>query len=229
MLQNRRTFLAFASAAVVAARINPPLEARAAQATAPAMPAKEGLAQLLAGNARFAEGRPVCKPATARRAELAQKQSPFAIVLGCSDSRVPVEAVFDREPGDIFTIRVAGNFADTNGIGSIEYATAVLKAPLLIVLGHSTCGAVKAAVDFVKSDTVAPGNIQQLALAIAPAARATRGEPGDWVANAIQANVRMTADRLRSTGPILDKAVKDGSLTVVGAVYDLHSGKVTLV
>ncbi|MGZ3504924.1 MAG: carbonic anhydrase [Vulcanimicrobiaceae bacterium] len=229
MLQNRRVFLARVGAAAMTVRVSLPLDAAAAPAQPPAISAKDALSELLAGNLRFANGTPVCKPTTARRAELAQGQNPFAIILGCSDSRVPVETIFDHEPGDIFTVRVAGNFADTNGIGSIEYGTAVLKAPLLIVLGHASCGAVKAATEYVKSGTVAPGHIQDLVLALTPAARAARERPGDWLANAVEANVRMTVSALEATPPIIDKAVKDGTLTIAGGVYDLHSGRVRML
>jgi len=101
------------------------------------------LAALMAGNARFVAGNPRCVPATARRTELANGQAPFAAVLGCSDSRVPVETIFDHDPGDVFVVRVAGNFVTDTGLGSLEYSVAVLKSELIMVLGHSSCGAVK--------------------------------------------------------------------------------------
>src|SRR5581483_6066968 len=105
------------------------------------------LKNLMDGNARFVAETPITgRPLMDRVRELAKGQSPFATVLGCSDSRVPVETVFDHEPGDIFVIRIAGNFVDDSGLGSIEYAVAVLKSPLVMVLGHTSCGAVKAAI-----------------------------------------------------------------------------------
>jgi carbonic anhydrase len=184
---------------------------------------------LLAGNARFASGQPLCLPATARRAELANGQAPFAAVLGCSDSRVPVEAIFDHNPGDIFAVRVAGNFVDDAGLGSLEYAVAVLKSSLVLVLGHSNCGAVSSAVKYVKEGTVAPGHIQGIVQAIAPAAKAVKGEHGDWMANTVVENVRMNMAALTARSTILADAVKAGTITIHGGVYDLHSGKVTIV
>ncbi|MBV8149544.1 MAG: carbonic anhydrase, partial [Candidatus Eremiobacteraeota bacterium] len=143
------------------------------------------------GNARFVAGTSACGPLTARRLELTQGQSPFAIVLGCSDSRVPIETVFDQNPGHIFAVRLAGNFVDENGLGSIEYGVAVLKAPLIVVLGHGSCGAVGATVAFVEEGTSQPGHIQGLVKAIEPAATATKGQPGDWLSNAIAENVKL--------------------------------------
>lgn len=183
------------------------------------------LAALMAGNARFVAGTPRCVPATARRTELANGQAPFAAVLGCSDSRVPVETIFDHDPGDVFVVRVAGNFVTDTGLGSLEYAVAVLKSELIMVLGHSACGAVKAATQAVKGETF-PGHIQALATAIEPAAKATKGQAGDWVANAIAENVRMNARALLAQSTILADAHAAGKIAIVGAVYDLHTGKV---
>ncbi len=186
---------------------------------------KSHLAALMAGNARFAAGTSHCTPATARRAELANGQAPFVAVLGCSDSRVPVETIFDHDPGDVFTVRVAGNFATDTGLGSLEYAVAVLKTELIMVLGHSACGAVKAATQAVKGETF-PGHIQALATAIEPAAKATEGMSGDWLANAIAENVRMTVKALTAQSNILADAHAAGTIAIVGAFYDLHTGKV---
>ena len=186
------------------------------------------LTALMAGNARFVAGTPQCVAATARRTELANGQAPFAAVLGCSDSRVPVETIFDHDPGDVFVVRVAGNFVTDTGLGSLEYAVAVLKSELIIVLGHSSCGAVKAATQAFKGETF-PGHIQGLATAIEPAAQATKGQAGDWVANATTENVRMNAHALLAQSSILSEAHAAGKITIVGAVYDLHTGKVNLL
>ncbi len=188
------------------------------------MNASGSLKALLQGNARFVAGTPACLPATVKRAQLASGQAPFAAVLGCSDSRVPVETVFDHEPGDIFVVRVAGNFAEAAGTGSLEYAVAVLKSTLVMVLGHSSCGAVKAATQFVGSGTTFPGHIQGIAKAIAPSAKATQHSGGDWVHNAIIANVHANVAKLKADPIIAVKGVE-----IVGAVYDLASGKVSLV
>ncbi|HEY9181367.1 MAG TPA: carbonic anhydrase, partial [Candidatus Baltobacteraceae bacterium] len=161
--------------------------------------------------------------------ELASGQSPFATVLGCADSRVPVETVFDHEPGDIFVVRLAGNFMSEAALASIEYAVAVLKSPLVMVLGHSSCGAVKAAVDFVQTGKPLPGHMQTLAAAIEPAAKATQHRHGDWWHNAVVENVRLNAESLKNSSPILKEAVAKGQAQVAGGVYDLSNGRVTLV
>jgi carbonic anhydrase len=186
------------------------------------------LAALMTGNARFVAGTPRCVPATARRTELANGQAPFAAVLGCSDSRVPVETIFDHDPGDVFVVRVAGNFVTDTGLGSLEYSYAVLKSELFMVLGHSSCGAVKAATEALKGATF-PGHIQGLATAIEPAAKATKGQAGDWVANATAENVRMNVRAILAQSTILAEAHAAGKITIVGAVYDLHTGKVNIL
>lgn len=186
------------------------------------------LSALLAGNKRFAAGTPHCTPATSRRLELANGQAPFAAVLGCADSRVPVETIFDHDPGDIFTVRIAGNFVTPAVLGSLEYAVAVLKSELVMVLGHSACGAVKAATQSLKGETF-PGDIAGLAKAIEPAAKAAESQKGDWLANAIAENVRFNVRALSTTSKILADAHAAGKITFVGAVYDLHTGKVSVI
>lgn len=223
---NRKTFLMSTSALAAAGSIPEP--APAANAVAP-MSAHAALKNLMEGNARFAAGKPICRPVIDRVRELASGQSPFATVLGCADSRVPVETVFDHEPGDIFVVRLAGNFMSEAALASIEYAVAVLKSPLVMVLGHSSCGAVRAAVDFVKTGKPLPGHMQTLAEAIEPAAKATQHAHGDWMHNAVVENVRLNMEALRNSTPILKEAVAKGEAQVVGGVYDLSNGKVTLV
>jgi carbonic anhydrase len=202
----------------IAAGASPPMAA-----TNPA----DALERLKAGNARFVAGKPECGPLTARVAELAGGQSPFAIILGCSDSRVPVEIVFDQGPGEVFIVRVAGNYLTNDGLGSIEYSVAVLKSKLIVVLGHTSCGAVSAAVGFVKSGTRQPGHIQDLVTALEPAAKAAKGMPGDWIANAIEENVKQNVREMTARSTIVADAVKSGAVRVVGGTYDLHGGKVT--
>lgn len=186
----------------------------------------EALELLKAGNARFVAGKPECGPQTARIAELRSGQSPFAIVLGCSDSRVPIETIFDQIPGNVFVVRVAGNFVNDDGLGSIEYSVAVLKSKVILVLGHESCGAVNAAVGYVKDGTSQPGHIQNLVTAIEPAAKATKGSGGDWLANAIAENVKMNVAAMTARSTIVADAVKSGELKVAGGVYSLHSGQV---
>jgi carbonic anhydrase len=190
--------------------------------------ADEALKLLLAGNQRFVAGslKSVTQDELAqRRAELAQGQKPFAIVVCCSDSRVGPEIVFDQELGNVFVVRTAGEVLDAAGIGSIEYAVAHLGSPLLVVLGHEHCGAVAAAV----ADAKEPGQIASIVKAIRPAVARTRAEPGDPLENAVRANVQDVAAQLRRMGPVISAAVKSGRLKVTGAVCSLTSGKVELV
>lgn len=226
MATNRRAFL-LSTAGVIAGGLLP-ASSPAANEKAP-MPASDALKNLMDGNARFVAGQPRSRPSVSRVRELASGQSPFATVLACADSRVPVETLFDHEPGDIFVVRLAGNFVSDAALGSIEYATAVLKSPLVMVLGHTSCGAVKAAMDAVSDGKSFPGHIQTLADAIAPAARDSRHEPGDWWHNAVVANVRMAAERLKTATPIMGQAVQHDGVQVVGGLYDLKTGAVSLV
>lgn len=187
----------------------------------------DALAKLKAGNARFATGKPQYGPLTVRIAELASGQNPFGIVLGCSDSRVPVETIFDQVPGNIFVIRIAGNYLTDDGLGSIEYSVAVLNSKLIVVLGHSGCGAVSAAVSYVESGIVQPGHIQDFVMAISPAAKAAKERPGDWVTNAITENVERNAHALTAQSGIVHDAIESGRVQIARGVYDLHSGRVT--
>jgi carbonic anhydrase len=223
---NRRTFLFSTVGALSAAAL--PSNAFAANEKAPMSPS-DALKNLIDGNARFVAGTPRARAPMSRIRELAGGQTPFATVLACADSRVPVEIVFDHDPGDIFVVRLAGNFVSDAALGSIEYATAVLKSPLVMVLGHTSCGAVKAAVDFVRSGKTFPGQIQGIAEAIAPAVRESRHEAGDWLHNAIVANVRHATQRLKNDKPLMSEAIEHGKVHVVGGLYDLSTGHVALL
>jgi carbonic anhydrase len=178
------------------------------------------LARLLEGNRRYVEGHPQTAIATADRVELASGQRPFGVVLGCSDSRVPIEVVFDQGPGDLFVIRLAGNIVTGEVLASIEYAIEVLASQLVLVLGHSGCGAVAAAVARATDGATFPGHIGLLAEAIAPSARD---------AHPVEANARASARALTGRSSIVRAAVARGSVAVAAAVYDLHSGLVTLL
>jgi carbonic anhydrase len=174
--------------------------------SAPTLPTADSvLAELKAGNSRHVK-HAYTHPhlSAARRTELAKGQEPHAVILSCADSRVAPEIVFDKGLGDLFTIRVAGNIAGDAEIASMEYAVEHLHTPLIVVMGHQSCGAVKAAIDGGN----APGHLPTLILAIQPA-------------------VERVVDRLRSSHPILAEAVRAGKLRIVGAVYSLDSGAVT--
>ncbi|MGH7707303.1 MAG: carbonic anhydrase [Vulcanimicrobiaceae bacterium] len=190
----------------------------------------DALEALLAGNERFVAGERIHPRLTEKREALANHQNPFAVVLSCSDSRVPPELVFDCGLGALFVIRVAGNFADPIGIGSIEYAVAHFGSPLLLVMGHSGCGAITATVDSLRGHGGrAPGHIADIVDALTPATKIALEQPGDPYANAVAENVRETAKRLQEAAPILSAAVASHALRVVGGVYDLKSGRVAIL
>jgi carbonic anhydrase len=188
---------------------------------------------LFEGNQRFAKGQ-LLHPG--RRPEdfaaLAEGQAPLAIIVACADSRVAPELVFDQGIGDLFVVRVAGNAVGGAGPivkGSIEFAVAELGARLIMVLGHSQCGAVKAAIEHIDANDVLPGSIRELVDLIRPAAAQVRDKPGDKLANAIKANVKLGVQRLRELDPILSKVAKTGELKVVGATYELKTGIVEVL
>jgi carbonic anhydrase len=188
---------------------------------------------LLAGNARFVKGQ-VESPRRGPQdfAPLAKAQFPEAAVLACADSRVPPEILFDQGVGDLFVVRVAGNVVGGSGVvvkGSIEYAVAELNVPLVMVLGHSNCGAVKAALAHVEYRDRLPGAIYGLVNLISPAVARAEHEKGDKLANAIRANVELGVERLQSLDPILAQPVREGRLKIVGAIYDLATGRVEMV
>jgi len=182
--------------------------------------------RLLDGNRRYADGKPSHPNQTLeRRKQVTKGQHPFAVVLSCSDSRVPPEIIFDQGLGDLFVVRVAGNIVDDAGLGSIEYAVEHLHASLIVVLGHERCGAVEAAV----KGGEAPGRIKSLVEAIRPAVEEAKGEPGDLAENAMRANVKRVVHHLKTSKPILKQFVHKGTLTVVGARYGLDDGQVTVI
>jgi carbonic anhydrase len=208
------------------------LRAGAALAAAPAAPtmtADQALERLMAGNARYVSGATEPRDFAATRAALAEGQAPFAVILGCADSRVAPEFAFDQSRGQLFVLRVAGNTLNVDNLASMEYAVEVLGAPLIMVLGHSACGAVGAAIKAVEDNVRLPGHLPELVEPIKPAVEAARGRPGDLLTNAIKQNVALTVERVASAGPILSARVADGRIKVVGAVYDLTTGKVDLL
>jgi carbonic anhydrase len=186
----------------------------------PVVDPEAALKKLQAGNARYA-GKSMSseKPTGKARAATAQGQHPFAIVVGCADSRTSPEIIFDQNLGDLFVIRTAGNLVDDYALGSIEYAVEHLGARLIVVLGHERCGAVKAAV----AGATAPGHVGAIVKDIRPAVTAVNKGPGDVLVNAINENVYRVADKICKKAALGDKAPE---VRVVRAVYDLDSGKV---
>jgi carbonic anhydrase len=182
----------------------------------------EALRTLYEGNARFVDGKIMAPHRNLERLrEVAPKQAPFAAFLGCADSRVPIEIVFDQGFGDLFVTRIAGNVADPSIIGSLEFGTLVLGARVLFVLGHTSCGAVAAT---MKGDPV-PGQISTLYQHIRPAVKSAGGDLSAAIVN----NVKNQAEILSEASPVISALVKDGKLLVAGGVYDLSTGKVTPV
>jgi carbonic anhydrase len=191
----------------------------------PSMPADQALKLLLEGNQRFIAGKmehPNQSPA--RRDEVAKGQHPFASVLACADSRTAPEIVFDRGLGDLFTVRVAGNVADKVVIESLDYSVKHLGVRLVMVLGHTRCGAVIAAVD----GHDAPGDVGPMLSELRPAVAASKGMPGDPVLNAVRENVILIVEKL-STSAELSAMVKSGELKIVGGVYDLSTGTIDML
>lgn len=197
--------------------------------TALALSLDNPLRMLEDGNSRFTKGSPTHPNGSLGRvAETAAGQKPFAVVLTCSDSRVPPELVFYRGIGDLFVIRDAGNVTDPIVIGSIEYAVGHLHAPLVVVMGHSRCGAVEAAVSGYHGE----GHVASIIAKIEPVASGVKSAnpnlQGDGLVNAVvAANVRNSIDELLRSSKTVSQAVREGKLTVAGAVYDVSDGKVT--
>ncbi len=189
----------------------------------------DAVAMLKAGNDRFASGRSINCDLMKQVRETARQQSPFAAVVGCIDSRVPPELVFDQRIGDIFCARIAGNFANVDILGSLEFATQVAGARAIVVLGHNSCGAIKSAVDGVKM-----GNITALldnfgpALAEIGQSDGPRDSNNDKLVQKVaEANARLTAESLTSRSPIMQRLVESGNLTIAAAMHDITTGRVS--
>lgn len=189
-------------------------------------PGEEALKLLKEGNERFVMGKPVVKDISAqKRMLLSGGQKPLAYILSCSDSRVPPEIIFDQGLGDLFVIRVAGNVSDTIALGTIEYAAEHFHTSLLVVLGHSNCGAIKAAIE---GGEFSP-NVGAVIAKIAPAvkiAKARNVDEKDIIRDAVVENVRDVIKDIRSNSPVIKEMEEKGKMKIIGAVYDLESGKV---
>jgi carbonic anhydrase len=187
------------------------------------------LERLLKGNSRYAEGESRRHDFKREREALVGGQNPYAGILSCADSRIAPEYAFDSGRGDLFVCRVAGNFANEETIASMEYAVAALGVPLILVLGHDSCGAVDAAIKSLKDNTTLPGHMPSLVTAIAPAVKAVSQQGGDTLGKAIRQNVIDNVAKLSSATPILSAAVEQKKLRVVGGIYRLTDGKVDMV
>jgi len=184
------------------------------------------LQQLLEGNKRFVNTSLTHPNQDGdRRIALGSGQAPFAAVLACADSRVPPEVLFDQGLGDLFVVRVAGNILNDQLLGSLEYAAAHLNTPLIMVLGHTSCGAIGAVAEGAELE----GHIASLVPAIQPAVDKVRGMEGNLTDNAAKEVARMTAEQMRTSEPVMANLVKEGKLKIVPAFYELESGEITLL
>ena len=225
----RRRFMAGASACGCAMAFGTAAWA-ATPAHAAAMTPAEAIAALMRGNKAFVNDKPAApRISRERRLEISAGQSPFAVLVGCSDSRVSPELLFGRGLGDLFIVRIAGNSVDQTALGSIEYGVAELKCPLVMVLGHERCGAVQAAVKAVTDDQRYPGAIQDMVSPIIPAVLAAQRMPGDLVKNAVQENARRIARQLRDRSRLIGEPLQNGKLQVISAYYSLNDGSVELL
>jgi carbonic anhydrase len=194
------------------------------------IPPPEALDRLMKGNARYAANTPNERDFSHDRAERATAQYPIAAVLSCADSRVSPELLFDQGPGDVFVVRLAGNFLDDDGFASLEYAVKFLGAPLVMILGHTNCGAIDAAIKVVKERIELPGHLPELIKSIEPAVIAAHARhPSDLLAAATEENVRLNMKRLVDNEPIMTEPLAEKKLAIAGGVYDIATGKVNLL
>ncbi|MDA9436480.1 carbonic anhydrase [Bradyrhizobium sp. CCBAU 51627] len=229
---SRRSMMLFASAALAATAFGGTASAK--QAKAPPKPQNvlspdAALKRLMEGNARYVAGVSRRHDFAHEREALVGGQNPYAAVLSCADSRIAPEYAFDSARGDLFVCRVAGNFAGDETVASMEYTVSALGTPLILVLGHDSCGAVDATIKSLKDDKPLPGHIPTLVSAIAPAVKAVAQQSGDALENAIRQNVIDNVAKLKSSTPILSAAVEQGKLKVVGGIYRLRTGTVELL
>lgn len=227
---DRRDLLKLSAAGVVALGLDgAPWQARAAEGAPTALSPDDALAALKSGNERYVTQPQLCSADLAKqRSEVASHQAPWATIISCADSRVPPELIFGGHAlGELFVARNAGNLVDTATLGTVEYGAAVLGSPVIIVLAHTACGAVKAACDVVTQNATFPGAIGVMIEPILPAALAARNEPGDFTNNAAKASAKRTAGRLTAASTIIAGLAGAGKLKIAAAIYDLESGVVT--
>jgi carbonic anhydrase len=221
--------LGTAGALVAAAASMPPRPVEAGQASR-VTGVEQAMQLLQEGNRRHRAAKLAHPNQTRKRLrEVARGQHPFAVILGCSDSRVPPEIIFDRGLGDLFVIRVAGNILDNPGLGSSEYALEEFGVPLVMVLGHQRCGAVAATIEVMDKGGKVHGQITSLVEAIRPAVVRARAQPGNLLENAVRSNVALVVAQLQASSPMVADLVKQGKVKVVGARYNLETGEVAII
>jgi carbonic anhydrase len=226
----RRDLMKFGAAAAIAlATGGAPPAARAAEGAPTSLSPQEALAQLKTGNERFVSHPELCTMDLAQsRSDVAGHQAPWATIVACADSRVAPELVFGGHGvGELFVSRDAGNLINVETLGTIEYGAAVLGSPLVVILAHTACGAVKAACDVVTKNATFPGVIGRMIGPIVPAALAVRNDPGDFADNTAKESAKRTAANLPSVSKIVSDLVGAGKVKIVAAIYDLQTGVVT--
>jgi carbonic anhydrase len=229
-LATRRTFLSLAGATAVTSLL--PTSSFAEKAT----PKPENvvtpdvaMSLLVEGNRRYVAGVSKRHDFKHERDALTRGQNPYAAILSCADSRIAPEYAFDCGRGDLFVCRVAGNFANDDTIASLEYGIAVLNIPLIMVLGHGACGAIDATIKSIKDGATLPGHLPSLVTSLTPAVKAVSDQSGNLLDNAIRKNVSLNVEKLKAATPIIDKAVTDKKVRIVGGVYNLADGHVDAV
>jgi carbonic anhydrase len=226
----RRDVLKLGAAAMIALSVSVALQqAHAAESAASSLSPDEALDNLKSGNARYLKDPKLCAiNLEEQRQSVAAHQAPWATVISCADSRVPPELIFGGHGvGEIFVARNAGNLVDTATLGTVEYGAAVLGSPLIVVLAHTNCGAVKAACDVVTKNATYPGAIGPMIKPILPAALAVQKESGDFINNTAKESARRTSARLIAASTVLAGLVDAGKLKIAAAIYDLETGAVT--
>ena len=189
----------------------------------------EAFARIMAGNARYISGRTTYRDFQSARDAVSVGQNPYACVLSCADSRVSPEFCFDEDLGDLFVTRLAGNYVSTNILANLEYGTSVLKASLIMVLGHTDCGAIKSAISAVQDNVDFSGHIQTITTDLSSAIHAGIEAGGELIDSATLQNIKQNVEALKQAAPILKKRIDDGKLKVVGGLYHLDTGIVEIV
>jgi carbonic anhydrase len=225
---DRRSFLSLSAAGIAATSVFHSRPSFAAGAATTSVTADEALAKLKAGNERYVSAPQLCAfDLSTQREHVTKGQTPWATVITCSDSRVPPELLFGGLGlGELFVARNAGNMVDTATMGTIEYGAEHLGVPLIVIMGHERCGAVVAACEVVEKHTKLPGSIGPMVNAIVPAAKAVRGNPGDFVDNTVRESAKRTATKVATKSEIVSHLIKEKKVKVVAARYDLDDGRV---
>ena len=185
--------------------------------------------ELLEGNDRYRRGETRAYGLPFDRDVLVGAQRPIAAVLSCSDSRVVCEHLFDQGPGKLFVVRVAGNFLNADGLASIEFAVGILGVQVVLVLGHSSCGAISAAIEALREGIELPGRISDLVSALREPVIRCNPLDGDLLSNAVRENVRMTVERVAAADSVIGRSLRSGAIRVVGGIFDLSTGAVSLL